>query len=85
MHNTLRTRNGKKILARDTGKGYKAFLIKANSRVKAPDGLYQIKGGGKIRVKRGWIEWSDEIINQRYYNPAYDPRNGWDAVQPGLG
>jgi hypothetical protein len=65
-HHTLYTQGGLKLLAHDNGKGYNAYLLTPKGKTFAKDGVYHLKGGGKIRVKGGVIIWSDPTADRRY-------------------
>jgi hypothetical protein len=61
----LYTRKGERVEARFSGQTYAAFMLTPAGRQAAPDGLYELQGGGTFRVARGMVVWADEIARRR--------------------
>ena len=81
-HHTLYTQGGLKLLAYDNAKGYNAYLLTPQGKTFAKDGLYHLKGGGRIRARQGVIVWSDPTADRRY--PS-NYRSGVADIVDGLG
>lgn len=79
QHNALVGEDGIKYLAYDTGKGYQLFVVEKDKKVTAKNGIFKLKGGGSVKVKDGWIIWSDSTINSRF------PHQGYTSGVIGLG
>lgn len=79
QHNALVGEDGIKYLAYDAGKGYQLFILEKNKKIPAKNGTFKIEGGGTVKVKDGWIIWSDSVINSRF------PHQGYTSGVIGLG